>query len=491
MTTGSELLSVSQMYQADRLTIEGGIPGVTLMEAAGRGIADFILENWSTGSALILCGPGNNGGDGYVVARLLQEQGWAIDLVAVGDPAALTGDAAVMKDQWSGDIHGMEDMSPMGHDLVVDGIFGAGFSRRLPDEVRAYFTEIREFDIPSIAIDVPSGVNGATGEVDEGAIPAAHTVTFFRAKTGHYLYPGRAYCGDLHVIDIGIDPDCLNSILPQVHLNSQKLWQAEFPRLQPQFHKYSRGHAGVVGGGISSTGAARLAARASLRAGAGAVTVVSPLSALTTYAGALEAVMVTSIETDEVFSNWIESRRIGTVLIGPGNGVTDRTRSFVIAALQSDANVILDADALTVFQEEPKALFKAITAKNQGDCILTPHEAEFARLFDFDGSKLERAIAAAKQSGAVVLLKGADTVIASPDGQAAVNHNAPPFLATAGSGDVLAGIISGLISANMSPFFAAAAAAWIHGEAAQTLGPGLIAEDIEGKIPDILKSLHG
>ncbi|MCR9215323.1 MAG: NAD(P)H-hydrate dehydratase [Proteobacteria bacterium] len=489
MTAGSELLSVSEMYEADRLTIEGGTTGVTLMEAAGKGIADFILENWNTGSALILCGPGNNGGDGYVVARLLQAQGWKIDLVAIGDPAALKGDAAVMKDQWSGDIHSQRDMSPLGHDLVVDSVFGAGFSRRLPDDIRSYFREIVDIGIPVVAVDVPSGVNGTTGEVDEGALPATHTVTFFRPKIGHYLYPGRSLCGDIHVIDIGINLDCLEAISPQAHLNSRNLWQSDFSLLKPQFHKYSRGHAAVVGGGVSSTGAARLAARACLRAGAGAVTVVTPPSALMTYAAALEAVMVTSIGSDDAFLDWLESRRIGTVLIGPGNGVTDRTRSFVIAALQSDANVILDADALTVFQEEPNILFQAIASKREGNCILTPHEAEFARLFSKEGSKLERAVGAANQSGAVILLKGPDTVIAMPEGKAIINHNAPPFLATAGSGDVLAGIISGLVSSRMPAFLAAAAGAWIHGKAAQMLGSGMIAEDIEAKIPDILAGL--
>lgn len=489
MSTGSELLSVSQMYEADRLTIDGGISGETLMEAAGGGIADLILENWPAGSALILCGPGNNGGDGYVVARLLKARGWKITLAALGDPNALTGDAAIMKDKWDGDIQPFGATPPEGHDLVVDALFGAGFTRRLSDEIRAYFAALAQSKLPVIAVDVPSGVNGATGEVDEGAVPATHTVTFFRAKTGHYLYPGRAYCGELHVIDIGIKPDCLTAISPQVRLNSTELWQRHMPQLTPQFHKYSRGHAAVAGGGISSTGAARLAARAALRAGAGAVTVVSPPAALTTYAAALEAVMITAIDTDEAFSGWIDNRRIGTLLIGPGNGVTDRTRSFVVAALKSDANVVLDADALTVFREEPEILFQAIAAKTRGACVLTPHEAEFERLFDIQGSKLERARAAAKQSGAVVLLKGADTVIAAPDGQAIVNHNAPPFLATAGSGDVLAGIISGLISGNMPAFFAAAAAAWIHGKAAEILGPGMIAEDIEGKIPDILTGL--
>ncbi len=489
MTFPSELLSVGEMYQADRLAMEGGVSGATLMEAAGAGIADIILGDWPTGRCLVVCGPGNNGGDGYVIARYLMDSGWEVDVASVVDPSVLKGDAAVMRDKWVGDILSPHEVVITNLDLVVDAVFGAGFSRFLEEDVSKLLSGIKKASVPVVAVDVPSGVNGDTGAVDPNAIPAAMTVTFFRAKPGHFLYPGRSFCGKLRIIDIGIAPDYLEEIDPDTHLNGPDLWQDDLPLLLPEIQKYSRGHVAVIGGGVSSTGAARLAARASLRAGAGATTIVSPPSALMIYSMALEAVMVTSFKEADEFADWLRSRRIGTVLIGPGNGVTDRTREFTRIALEGNANVIIDADALTVFKDEPDTLFSLIKEKGEGEVILTPHEAEFERIFSFAGSKLERARSAAELSGAVVLLKGADTVVSTPDGKAVINHNAPPYLATAGSGDVLGGLIAGLLSGGMAAFSAAATAVWLHGAAGQKLGPGLISEDIERVVPEILSEL--
>ncbi|WP_340149693.1 NAD(P)H-hydrate dehydratase [uncultured Sneathiella sp.] len=489
MSLPTELLSVEEMYLADRLTIEGGVAGAMLMEAAGEGIAAEIQRKYPSGRALILCGPGNNGGDGYVVARLLQEAGWQVDLASISDPELLKGDAALMRDQWNGPVLPLARAEIAEVDLVVDAIFGAGFSRYLESDITAFFARIKRDQIPVVAVDMPSGVNGDTGAVDAGAIPAAMTVSFFRAKPGHFLYPGRAYCGELKIVDIGIDSDCLEEIDPETHLNDPELWQDDLPSLGPEIQKYSRGHAAIVGGGTAATGAARLAARASLRAGAGAATVVSPPSALQTYAAALEAVMVVSLADGEAFESWLRERRVGTVLVGPGNGVTERTREFTSLALESSANVIIDADGLTVFKDDPDTLFSLIGEKEYGEVVLTPHEAEFERIFSLAGSKLERVRMAASLSGAVVLLKGADTVIATPDGKAVINYNAPPYLATAGSGDVLAGLITGFFSGGMSAFSAASAAAWVHGEAGEAIGPGLISEDIETAIPSILRKV--
>ncbi|MCC3306145.1 NAD(P)H-hydrate dehydratase [Sneathiella sp. HT1-7] len=489
MSLPSELLNVSEMYQADRLAMEGGVAGTTLMEAAGQGIADLILGNWPMGRCLVICGPGNNGGDGYVVARHLQNAGWEVALASLVDPQILTGDAAVMRDKWNGDVLAWHEVTLDNLNLVVDAVFGAGFSRFLDSDISALLSRVKKAGIPVVAVDMPSGVNGDTGAVDANAIPAVMTVTFFRAKPGHFLYPGRTYCGDLRVIDIGIAADYLEEIDPETHLNGPDLWRDDLPFLTPEMQKYSRGHAAIIGGGVSSTGAARLAARAALRAGAGATTVVSPPSALMVYAAALEAVMITSIREEDEFADWLRSRRIGTVLIGPGNGVTDRTREFTRLALESTANVVIDADALTVFRDDPDTLFSLTKDKEEGEVVLTPHEAEFERIFSFAGSKLERARAAAALSGAIVLLKGADTVISTADGKAVINYNAPPFLATAGSGDVLGGLIVGLFSGGMTAFSAAATAAWIHGTAGDRLGPGLISEDIESVIPEILAGL--
>lgn len=490
MAAGTELLTTTQMYQADRLAIEGGVPGAILMEAAGRGVADRIKDYWETGSCLVICGPGNNGGDGYVIARHLQEAGWKVILLSTCDPEALSGDAAVMRSRWEGPAQSIAKADPLKIDLVVDAAFGAGFSGALAPDIVALFATIRTARIPVVAVDVPSGINGDTGSVDSGSLIAAMTVTFYRAKPGHYLYPARSFCGRLEVIDIGISEEYLEAVTPDIFTNAPEIWINDLQLLQPSDHKYSRGHLAVVGGGISSTGAARIAARCSLRAGAGATTLISPPSALTTYAAALEAVMVHACPDAEHFSKWIKKKRIGTILIGPGCGLSDRTIEFVVAALQSKANVILDADALTVFKDNPETLFELIRKKENGKCILTPHEAEFARLFAFEGSKLDRARLAAVQSGAVILLKGADTIIASPQGQTIINHNAPAYLATAGSGDALAGIIAGLVTANMPILDAVAAAAWMHGDAGMRFGPGLIAEDIEGTIPVVLSGLY-
>ena len=489
MTYPSELLSVSEMYQADRLAMEGGVPGTVLMEAAGRGCAGLIMDRWPRGRCLVLCGPGNNGGDGYVIARHLDAAGWQVDLVSLVDPVLLKGDAAYMRDRWDEPILSLEEAEIAGVELVVDAGFGAGFSRHLEDDVARFFAAVRRAAPPVVAVDVPSGVNGDSGAVDAAALPATMTISFFRAKPGHFLYPGRAMCGELRIIDIGIEADCLEDIDPDTHLNGPDLWCDDLPVLSPMGQKFSRGHAAVTGGGVSSTGAARLAARAALRAGAGAVTLICPPSALMVYAVTLEAVMVASFAEVAEFEIWLKERRIGTVLLGPGNGVSERTREFVIAALESSSNVVLDADALTVFQGDPETLFSLIGTKRDGEVVMTPHEAEFERIFSLSGSKLQRAREAAALSGAVVLLKGADTVIATPDGKAVINYNAPSDLATAGSGDVLAGLICGFLSGGMPAFSAAAAAAWVHGEAGARLGPGLIAEDLEGKIPALLGEL--
>ncbi|GLQ07154.1 NAD(P)H-hydrate dehydratase [Sneathiella chinensis] len=489
MTLTREMLTVPEMYEADRLAIEGGVPGLELMEAAGQGITAHMEQAWDPCPVLVLCGPGNNGGDGYVVARILKQEGWPVTVAAWGDPSELTGDAADMFGQWDGDTKAFDAVSLDGISLVVDALFGAGFRGDLPEDVKGLFHEIAARGLSVVAVDVPSGMNGTTGWVAEGTQRAEMTVSFFRPKVGHMLLPGREYLGKLEIVDIGIPPSVLDQIKPQTWMNGRELWTDALPFPEMSGHKYSRGHAAVVGGGVTATGAARIAARACLRSGAGAVTVAAPPAAVMTYSITLEAVMLASLAGAEDFANWLDVKRINAVLIGPGNGVTDRTRDFVVAALASDAAVTLDADALTVFRDTPDHLFSLIKNR-QAPVILTPHGSEFERLFDVAGSAVERARAAALQSGAVVLLKGASTVVAAPDGRARVNVNAPPWLATAGSGDTLAGIITGLVAGGMPAFDAASAGAWIHGEAGALLGPGMIAEDLEAQIPAVLAELQ-
>lgn len=267
--------------------------------------------------------------------------------------------------------------------------------------------------------------------------------------------------------------------------NSPDLWRDALPRLKPDGSKYDRGHAVVFGGPIQSTGAARMAARAALRVGAGLVSVACSLSSLTVYATALQAVMTKPVKDAEAFAELIADPRITAVLIGPAAGINGHTRTCVLKALAARKACVLDADALTAFKGEPQTLFSAIASP----VVLTPHEGEFARIFWKVTDRETDAVRAAKTSGAVVLLKGRDTVIAAPDGSVVVNRDAPPQLATAGSGDVLAGLITGLMAQSMDALHAAAAGAWMHAEAARRFGPGLIAEDIETQIPAVLAAL--
>ncbi len=491
MKFGFEILSVEQMYKAHQYAISNGMSGLDLMEAAGQGVAAHIEQGWDICPVTVLCGPGNNGGDGYVVARTLKEAGWPVRVFAYGDPEKLSGDAREMFALYTGDVLNFKDLSLSKEGLIVDALFGAGFKGALPQDIQSAFHDCQQLAVPVVSIDMPSGTNGNTGEVSPGTPMAVITVSFFRPKIGHFFYPGRAHTGVLEIIDIGIPAEALMETSRTLVENDTGLWEDGLPRFSLIGHKYDRGHAAVLGGGVASTGAARIAARCALRAGAGAVTLLTRPSALMIYSTAMEAVMVRSVADKNQLSDWLDEKRISAVLVGPGNGVTEETRDFADAAISSQATVVLDADALTVYQEEPERLFSKIGEKKKGAVILTPHEAEFSRLFDFEGSNLGRCLSAARQSGAIVLLKGATTVIAEPNGKAVISCHAPPWLATAGSGDALAGLITGLIGGSrVSPFLMTAAAVWMHGEAAWQFGPGLIAEDIERQIPAILQEFY-
>lgn len=484
-----QILTVEQMYEADKRAVEHGASGVTLMENAGQGVTAFIEEGWDLCNVAVLCGPGNNGGDGYVIARALSEAGWSVAVYAFGDISTLSGDAKYMFDKFDGQVEPIASLNLTTVDLVVDAVFGAGFRGTLPLEIGAVFKEIQENNLSVVCVDVPSGMNGNTGAVDDTTLHADLCVSFCRPKTGHFFYPGQSYLGRFEVIDIGIPELLLQDMELRVFDNDPDLWISQMPVLSPTGHKYHRGHGAVVGGGLSSMGASRIASRNALRSGAGAVTLITPPSALMAYSISLDAVMVKSIDEAQALEEWLKEKRIKAILIGPGNGVSTRTRTLVEIALKSDCNVVLDADALTVFADDPDVLFDLISKKSRGEVVLTPHEAEFARIFSLEGSALERCQDASVRSGAVVVLKGASTVIAEPMGRASINTNAPPWLATAGSGDALAGIIMGLITASMPIFEAAAAGVWMHGEAAQLFGPGLTSEDIETIIPNVFNVL--
>ena len=478
------LLTPRQMADADRLTIAGGTAGFVLMERAGQGVADAVSRRWAPRPLIVLCGPGNNGGDGFVAARVLAERGWSVRVALLGSVAALRGDAAGAAAGWQGVVAPLEPAVLDGAALVVDGIFGAGLTRPVEGAARAVIEALDERQLPVVAIDVPSGVDGASGEVRGTAPRAAATVTFFRMKPGHLLLPGRGQCGETTLVQIGIPETVLDHVAPDTAANHPVLWRAGVPRPSLESHKYMRGHALVAGGG-EMTGAARLAAKSALRIGAGLVTLAAPEPAFPIYAAALTGVIVHPVAGPDDFRALLADKRRNAVLIGPGAGVGAETRDKTLATLKAEKRSVLDADALTSFAGEPGTLLAAI----RSPCVMTPHEGEFARLFEAAGSKPERARRAAQQSGAVVLLKGADTVIAAPDGRVAINANAPPELATAGSGDVLAGIVLGLLAQGMEPFAAAAAAAWIHGDAARRVGPGLVSEDLVAALAPALRDL--
>ncbi|MEZ5933437.1 MAG: NAD(P)H-hydrate dehydratase [Alphaproteobacteria bacterium] len=483
------LYTIAQMREADSRAIAAGVPGIELMENAGAAVADAVIGGFSPVRTVVLAGPGNNGGDGFVAARRLADAGWQVEVALLGDPGRLTGDAAIARDRWRGAIRALDPTVLDGVGLAVDALFGAGLTRPLEGQAAAVVRAAADAEIPIVAVDMPSGIDGDSGALRGTAAKAAITVTFHRAKPGHYLLPGREHVGRLVVADIGIPETVDRSLDISLFANGPRLWSSALPRRETASHKYSHGHALVLGGGMASSGAARLAAHAALRAGAGLVTVLCPASALPVYAAALTAVMVRPFAAEEgSFEEQLEDDRRNAILLGPGAGVGEALCRKVEASLGAGKAVVLDADALTSFEHAAERLFQGI-AKN-GRVLLTPHEGEFRRLFVLDGDKLMRARKAAEISGAVVLLKGADTVVASPDGRASIMTDAPPTLATAGSGDVLAGIALGLIAQSMPLFDAASAAAWLHAEAAKSFGPGLIAEDLADQLPGVFSKFY-
>ncbi|HXP72846.1 MAG TPA: NAD(P)H-hydrate dehydratase [Stellaceae bacterium] len=480
------LLSPEEMSRADAFAVASGRGTDVLMAAAGEAVAAAIVARWSPRKTLVACGPGNNGGDGFVVARSLREAGWPVRAALAGERASLKGAAAHHAARWTGAIAALSPTEIGDAELAVDAIFGAGLARPVTGAAAEMLTAVAARGIPVVAIDVPSGVDGATGAVRGVAAAADLTVTFFRKKPGHLLLPGRRLCGATVVADIGIPAAALDEIAPATHENGPVLWLDRYPWPKLEDHKYRRGHA-LVAGGEHMTGAARLAARAAGRMGAGLVTLAAPHAVWPVYAGALTSVIVRGIGGIEDFRALLDDVRRNVILLGPGGGTTLALRETVLAALATRRAVVLDADALTVFSDAPAALLGAIA----GPTVLTPHEGEFARIFSLTGDKLARSRAAAAASRAVVVLKGPDTVIAAPDGRAIVNANAPADLASGGTGDVLAGMITGLLAQGMDAFAAAAAAVWLHGEAGQAVGPGLVAEDLLAVLPGVLRGLKG
>jgi hydroxyethylthiazole kinase-like uncharacterized protein yjeF len=491
-----EVLTTAEMERADRLTIAAGTPGFALMLSAGQAVAEAAMQMVEEGAILVVAGPGNNGGDGFVAAAELAARGREVSVILLCERDSLQGDAASAAKGWKHPVLPFNPQAIGKPALIIDALFGAGLNRPVTGEPHDVIEAINANGAPVLAVDLPSGINGTSGAVLGVAVRATETVTFFRRKPAHLLLPGRIHCGRVQVADIGIDPHVLEEIRPQTFENIPQTWREAFPVPRIDGHKYARGHAVVVSGDIAATGAARMSARGSLRAGAGLVTLASPRDALAVNAAALTAVMVRPIDTVVEFAELLADRRFNACVIGPGAGLGERTRDFVLTALSARRGLVLDADALTSFAEAPDRLFEAIKASHDPQVVLTPHEGEFPRLFsDISNkhplrSKLERVRAAAERSGAIVLLKGPDTVVASPDGRATIAANAPPWLATAGAGDVLSGIIAGLLAQGVPAFEAASIGVWMHGEAAREAGPGLIAEDLPETLPAVFRRLY-
>jgi ADP-dependent NAD(P)H-hydrate dehydratase / NAD(P)H-hydrate epimerase len=445
---GTELLTPEQMYRADQLAISAGLPLEKLIDNAGRAVAEEIVRRYGTRRTVVLCGPGNNGKDGRIAATYLQQWGWPVEI--------------------SNDVAHAE--------LIIDALYGAGLNRDFPAGLA---NQINSAGVPIVSIDVPSGLDGNTGRPRGASVKADLTITFFRKKPAHVLMPGRDLCGDIIVADIGIPISVLAEINPQLRENAKPIFIAQ----DNDTHKYKRGHAVIISGSELHTGASRLAAEAALKIGAGLVSIAGHEDALRIHATQTTAIMLSKIESPIALEKMLGDRRKTAACIGPAAGVGGQTRGNVRSILGVGIATVLDADALTSFMQNPSELFDLIQETPNRPVVMTPHEGEFSRLFsDLTPtleSKIERAVKAARRSGAIVILKGADTVIAHPDGRATVNTNAPPSLATAGSGDVLAGLVTGLLAQGMDAYQAACTAAWLHGDAAARHGPhGLTAETL-------------
>ncbi len=465
----NELLTPAEMGRADALAIASGVSGVALMERAGWAVARA-ARRFGPCRTLVLCGPGNNGGDGYVAARLLAAAGWPVRVAALAPPRPGT-DAAVAEAAWRGPGAAFGPVEAARAELVIDAVFGAGLSRDVDGLVADTLAAARRI----LAVDVPSGVDGATGAVRGRAVQAACTVTFFRRKPGHCLLPGRDLCGDLVLAEIGLPAAVLETIRPQTVLNTPALWR--LPVLPASTHKYARGYVSVLGG-TRMMGAAQLAAAAARHGGAGMVTIVAP-----GHAGLYRHVPAGLIVNDEPLEELLADARRTVWVCGPGLGQAV-ARAALPKLLAAGRVVVADADALGAHAGDPEAL--------RGVAVITPHEGEFTKLFGPPGAdRLAAARAAAVRVGAVVLLKGSDTVIAAPDGRAAINDTGTPALATAGAGDVLSGLIAALLAGGMPAWDAACAGAWLHGRAGEVLGRGLVAEELPGAVARVVRDVVG
>jgi hydroxyethylthiazole kinase-like uncharacterized protein yjeF len=477
------LVTPSAMSEIDAAAIAGGLDGYGLMRAAGAHVAACVLAHFpGIGRAIVLCGPGNNGGDGHVAARLLAANG--IVTLRYGVPPKPGGDAARADADCPVPMLPLSEWRPQAGDVIVDALFGAGLDRPVNEEIAALMAQAAAALTPVVAVDLPSGLSGRTGRPTGACFQAVHTVTFAAMKPGHLLMPGSALCGEVWLCDIGIPLRLIGADDP-IKRNNPELFEAALPSSNVQQHKYSRGHLAVFSGPLISGGAARLAAIAGLRAGVGLVTLGTPPGAVMMQAAHLTAVMQKALRDTDDLENWLEDGRVSGFVLGPGFGDLAKARAFVDLLARSGRPVVLDADGLSAFSGRIETLAQAFGGETR--LVVTPHEGEFRRLFpnladDDRLSKIDRARIAAAELNGVVIYKGPDTVIAAPDGRAAVNADAPPWLATAGSGDVLAGLAGSLLAQGMPVFEAACAAVAQHGRAGMNAGRSMTAEDLVDQV---------
>lgn len=480
------ILTCAEVRAAEQRAVEAGISLWALMQKAGQACADVLHAEFPEGRVVVLAGPGNNGGDAFVAAQRLRDLGRNVWLYDLAPNRERTPEGVNALNALTGARQPLEDMRLTADDIVLDGLFGAGLSRPLEGEAAFAVQQVNASGAKVVAIDIPSGVNGDTGAIPGPAIRADVTVTFCAKKPAHVLQPSASLCGDVIPAEIGFGRfiDAAHTL----HENAPALWSNALRWPQATSHKHQRGRLAVVSGGLANTGAARLAARSGLRIGAGLVTLLCPPSALIVVASSVTAVMTSSFASaDDLVA---QTERSSAVVIGPAAGITDATRANVEALARAGRSLVLDADALTVFAGQSDHLKSILPVAS----ILTPHTGEFERLFPgllaSSANKIEAVRAAASRVGATVLLKGADTIIAASDGRATVNTHATPFLATAGSGDVLAGMIGGLLAQGLAPFDAACAAAWLQGDAGLRVGPGLTAEDLDDALRQSISALY-
>ena len=487
------LLTPEESRQADVWALKNGTNGLTLMEAAGKAVAEVIVDYIGTpleagGEILILCGPGNNGGDGFVAARYLEEWGYPVRVMMSVETRDLKGDAAIMARRWQGGVGPIDLARLNGATVIVDALFGTGLTRAIEGDIADLIEAVNDLDAFRVAVDIPSGLDGDSGLPTGPCFQADMTVTFFTRKPGHLVAPGRFLCGGvehIHAVDIGISSRCFEEIKPTLFENTPSLWGGHYPFPGPETHKYRRGHLLVLGGKEPTLGACRLAATAGLRVGAGLVTLAAPSETYSIQATALTDVMVRRFDSAFGFLGIMADTRINTILLGPGAGVGEKTAELVHDVARRDKAMVLDADALTSLVGR----LDIFAQEGTDDVVLTPHEGEFARLFpglSKEANKISAARSAAVSSKCLIVLKGVSTIVAAPDGRVSIAANAPAWLSVAGTGDVLSGVIAGLMAQGMPPFEAASAGVWLHGEAAMKAGRGLIASDLVRTLPQVL-----